>query len=59
MVARANAEAAALAARDAAAIERLRAETGDPEPVVVPQLAGDVHDIDGLVAVHAHLFAAG
>jgi anion-transporting ArsA/GET3 family ATPase len=58
-VARAYAEASALAARDAAAIERLGTETGDPEPVVVPQLAGDVHDIDGLVAVHAHLFAAG
>jgi anion-transporting ArsA/GET3 family ATPase len=57
-VARAYGEERALAARDAAAIERLRAETGDAEPVVVPQLAGDVHDIDGLVAVHAHLFAA-
>jgi anion-transporting ArsA/GET3 family ATPase len=58
-VARAYAEERALAERDAAAIERLRAETGDPDPVVVPQLAGDVHDIDGLVAVHAHLFATG
>jgi hypothetical protein len=58
-VARAYAEERALAVRDAAAIERLRAETGDPDPVVVPQLAGDVHDIDGLVAVHAHLFATG
>jgi anion-transporting ArsA/GET3 family ATPase len=57
-VARAYAEERALAERDAAAIERLRAETGDPEPVVVPELPGDVHDIDGLVAVHAHLFAA-
>jgi anion-transporting ArsA/GET3 family ATPase len=57
-VARAYAEEHALAERDAAAIERLRAETGDAEPVVVPQLAGDVHDIDGLVAVHRHLFAA-
>jgi anion-transporting ArsA/GET3 family ATPase len=57
-VARAYAEERTLAERDAAAIERLRAETGDPDPVVVPQLAGDVHDIDGLVAVHAHLFAA-
>jgi anion-transporting ArsA/GET3 family ATPase len=57
-VARAYAEERTLADRDAAAIERLRAETGDPDPVVVPQLAGDVHDIDGLVAVHAHLFAA-
>ena len=53
----AYAEERALADRDAAAIERLRAETGDPDPVVVPQLAGDVHDIDGLVAVHRHLFA--
>ena len=58
-VARAYAEERALAVRDAAAIERLRAETGDRDPVVVPQLAGDVHDIDGLVAVHAHLFATG
>jgi anion-transporting ArsA/GET3 family ATPase len=49
----------ALAARDAAAIERLRAETGDEAPAVVPQLGGDVHDIDGLVAVHAHLFGSG
>jgi anion-transporting ArsA/GET3 family ATPase len=56
-VARAYAEERALAERDAAAIERLRAETGDADPVVVPQLSGDVHDIDGLVTVHAHLFA--
>jgi anion-transporting ArsA/GET3 family ATPase len=57
-VARAYAEERALAARDAAAIDRLRAETGDEHPVVVPQLAGDVHDIDGLVVVHAHLFGS-
>jgi anion-transporting ArsA/GET3 family ATPase len=57
-VARAYAEERALAERDAAAIERLRVECGDPDPVVVPQLPGDVHDIDGLVAVHAHLFGA-
>jgi anion-transporting ArsA/GET3 family ATPase len=56
-VARAHAEERALAERDAAALERLRRETGDDDPVIVPQLAGDVHDIDGLVAVHAHLFA--
>jgi anion-transporting ArsA/GET3 family ATPase len=55
-VGRAYAEARALAERDAAAIARLRAETGDDAPVLVPQLPGDVHDIDGLVAVHAHLF---
>jgi anion-transporting ArsA/GET3 family ATPase len=57
-VTRAYAEERALAERDAAAIERLRNETGDERPVVVPQLGGDVHDIDGLVLVHAHLFAS-
>ena len=57
-VARAYAEERALAERDAAAVERLRAATGDAAPrSSCPQLAGDVHDIDGLVAVHAHLFA--
>jgi anion-transporting ArsA/GET3 family ATPase len=56
-VALAYAEEQALANRDAAAVERLRAATGDRDPFVVPQLAGDVHDIDGLVAVQAHLFA--
>ena len=55
-VGRAYDEEQALAERDAAAIERLRAQTGDAAPVLVPQLAGDVHDIDGLVAIHAHLF---
>jgi len=55
-VALAYAEEQALARRDAAAIERLRAATGDDDPVVIPQLDGDVHDIDGLVAVHGHLF---
>lgn len=55
-VARTYGEALALAERDAAAIERLRAETGDGNPVIVPELDGDVHDVAGLVAVHAHLF---
>ncbi len=55
-VARAYAEERALAERDAAAIATLRARTGDHDPIVVPQLDGDVHDIDGLVRVHAHLF---
>ena len=58
-VGRAWTDERALAARDAAALERLRAETGDEAPAVVPQLGGDVHDIDGLVAVHAHLFGSG
>jgi anion-transporting ArsA/GET3 family ATPase len=47
-----------LAQRDAAAIERLRRELDEPEPILVPQLDGDVHDVDGLVAVHRHLFSA-
>ncbi|MFL5874639.1 MAG: ArsA family ATPase [Solirubrobacteraceae bacterium] len=50
-------EARVLAGRDRAALKRLRAETGDSDPVLVPLLEGDVHDVDGLVAVHAHLFA--
>jgi anion-transporting ArsA/GET3 family ATPase len=54
-VARTYAEARVLAERDAAAIERLRRRTGDLDPVIVPQLDGDVHDVDGLVRVHAHL----
>jgi anion-transporting ArsA/GET3 family ATPase len=55
-VARAYDEERALAARDRHAIERLRERTGERDPVLVPQLPGDVHDVDGLVAVHAHLF---
>jgi anion-transporting ArsA/GET3 family ATPase len=54
---RALEELRALAARDEAAIERLRRETGDADPVVIPQLDGDVHDVGGLVAVHRYLFA--
>jgi anion-transporting ArsA/GET3 family ATPase len=56
-VARTLREFRALAHRDAAAIDRLERETGDGQPVLVPQLDGDVHDVDGLVAVHRHLFA--
>lgn len=48
-----------LAHRDAEAVERLRGEVGDDDPIIVPQLAGDVHDVEGLVAVHRHLFASG
>jgi anion-transporting ArsA/GET3 family ATPase len=46
-----------LAARDAASIERLRDALHEPEPIVVPQLEGDVQDIDGLVALYRHLSA--
>jgi anion-transporting ArsA/GET3 family ATPase len=54
-VARAFAEEQVLAARDEAAIAHLRKATGDGDPWLIPQLDGDVHDIDGLVAVHRHL----
>jgi anion-transporting ArsA/GET3 family ATPase len=56
-VAGAYADAQVLARRDRASIDHLRSEIGGPEPVIVPQLDGDVHDVDGLVAVHRHLFA--
>jgi hypothetical protein len=56
--ARTLAEFRALAHRDAAAVRRLAREVGDNAPVLVPHLDGDVHDVDGLVAVHRHLFAS-
>ncbi len=56
-VARTYGEALAIAERDAAAIQRLCAQTGERDPVIVPELDGDVHDVAGLAAVHAHLFA--
>jgi hypothetical protein len=56
-VARAYAEERTLAQRDQVALEHLRRETGEPDPIVIPQLDGDVHDVDGLVAIHRHLFA--
>ncbi len=56
-VARTYAEERALAERDQTAIDHLRAATGERDPIVIPQLDGDVHDVDGLVAIHAHLFA--
>jgi anion-transporting ArsA/GET3 family ATPase len=49
-------ELAALAARDAANVERLRRELGDPPTIVVPELDGDVHDVEGLERVRARLF---
>jgi anion-transporting ArsA/GET3 family ATPase len=52
-------ELAALAARDAAGVERLVAELGDPPAIVVPELDDDVHDVDGLVAVREWLFRDG
>ncbi len=40
-----------LAARDAASIERLKAELDEPDPIVVARLDGAVQDIDGLLAL--------
>jgi anion-transporting ArsA/GET3 family ATPase len=57
-VAQTVAELRVIARRDQAAIERLRRELDEPDPILVPHLDGDVHDVDGLVAVYRHLFAA-
>ncbi|HEX8105721.1 MAG TPA: ArsA family ATPase [Solirubrobacteraceae bacterium] len=50
-------ELSGLAARDAANVARLRDELGSPATIVIPQLADDVHDVDGLAQVLDHLFA--
>lgn len=57
-VAAAHEDARALAARDARNVARLRRETGVDEPLLVPQLGGDVHDVDGLVRVRERLFSS-
>jgi anion-transporting ArsA/GET3 family ATPase len=44
-----------LARRDADAIERLRRELGVHDPVLVPLLDHDVHDVDGLALLERHL----
>ncbi|HEY6890075.1 MAG TPA: ArsA-related P-loop ATPase [Solirubrobacter sp.] len=49
-------ELAALAARDAANVRRLRDALGDPPTILVPELEDDVHDLDGLALVRSHLF---
>jgi anion-transporting ArsA/GET3 family ATPase len=49
-------ELAALAARDATNIQRLRDELGDPPTILIPELDDDVHDVEGLEAIRAHLF---
>jgi anion-transporting ArsA/GET3 family ATPase len=58
-VARTAHEASALASRDAAGLARLRLALGDPPLVSVPQLPGDVHDLEGLAHVCEHLFGTG
>jgi anion-transporting ArsA/GET3 family ATPase len=49
-------ELTALAERDAFNVARLRRELGDPPALEVPELDGDVHDVEGLALVRRHLF---
>ena len=46
------------AARDAESIEDLADRLGEPDPIVVPRLDGDVQDVDGLLALYRHLARA-
>ena len=46
-----------LADRDRASLTHLMTELDDRDPIVVPLLDGDVHDVDGLAQVHHHLLA--
>jgi anion-transporting ArsA/GET3 family ATPase len=55
-VSRAADELTALAESDAASLERLLERLGDPPAVVVPELDGDVHDVEGLALVRGYLF---
>jgi anion-transporting ArsA/GET3 family ATPase len=52
-------ELAALAARDERNIADLRERLGDPPLVRVPERDDDVHDVEGLAHVRAHLWGAG
>jgi anion-transporting ArsA/GET3 family ATPase len=49
-------ELTALAERDAANVAGLRERLGDPPLLLVPQLQDDVHDVEGLAHVRAHLW---
>ena len=46
-----------LAVRDHESIERLRHEVGSSPVLLIPHLDDDVHDMGGLRAMNAHLFA--
>jgi anion-transporting ArsA/GET3 family ATPase len=50
-------EVAALAARDEHSIAHLRRSLRNPPTIVVPELEGDVHDVDGLARVREYLYA--
>jgi anion-transporting ArsA/GET3 family ATPase len=46
----------ALAEREAESLAELRDRLGDPPTILVPELDGDVHDVEGLALVRDHLF---
>jgi anion-transporting ArsA/GET3 family ATPase len=52
----AAADMAVIAERDAAGLAHLTRSLSKPPTIVVPQLPGDVHDIEGLALVAQHLF---
>jgi anion-transporting ArsA/GET3 family ATPase len=52
----AAAELSALAESERASLTRLREALGDPPTIVIPELDGDVHDVDGLALMREHLF---
>jgi anion-transporting ArsA/GET3 family ATPase len=45
-----------LAQRDRASIARLQDALADPQPILVPHLDQDIHDLAGLERIAAHLF---
>ncbi|CAN5469990.1 ArsA family ATPase [soil metagenome] len=49
----------ALAERDEANVQRLAGQLGRKPILTVPELAGDVHDLQGLQELNGHLFARG
>jgi anion-transporting ArsA/GET3 family ATPase len=49
-------ELSALAARDERNVAHLRERLGDPPLVIVPERHDDVHDVEGLAHVRAHLW---
>jgi anion-transporting ArsA/GET3 family ATPase len=52
----AAAELTALAAHEHASLAHLRDTLGDPPMILIPELDGDVHDVDGLARMRAYLF---
>jgi anion-transporting ArsA/GET3 family ATPase len=45
-----------LAQRDRASVDRLQLALGDPDPILVPHLDEDIHDLAGLARIAEHLF---